>query len=36
VPEIARAAMVEASRDYPVPKIMALAESEALLRRMQA
>ena len=36
VPEIARAAMVEASRDYPVPKVMALAESEALLRRMQA
>ncbi|HET9694461.1 MAG TPA: iron-containing alcohol dehydrogenase [Steroidobacteraceae bacterium] len=36
VPEIARAAMIEASRDYPVPKVMALAESEALLRRMQA
>ena len=36
VPEIARAAMIEAARDYPVPKVMALAESEALLRRMQA
>jgi len=36
VPEIARAAMIEAARDYPVPKLMALAESEALLRRMQA
>jgi alcohol dehydrogenase len=36
VPEIARAAMVEAARDYPVPKVMALGESEALLRRMQA
>jgi alcohol dehydrogenase class IV len=35
VPEIARAAMIEASRDYPVPKAMALAESEALLQRMQ-
>jgi alcohol dehydrogenase len=34
VPEIARAAMIEATRDYPVPKIMALAESEALLARM--
>jgi alcohol dehydrogenase class IV len=36
VPEIARAAMVEASRDYPVPKVMRLAESEALLRQLQA
>jgi len=35
VPGIARAAMIEAARDYPVPKAMALAESEALLRRMQ-
>jgi alcohol dehydrogenase class IV len=34
VPEIARAAMIEAWRDYPVPKSMALAESEALLARM--
>ncbi|MGI9245562.1 MAG: iron-containing alcohol dehydrogenase [Steroidobacteraceae bacterium] len=34
VPEIARAAMIEAARDYPVPKVMALAESEALLARM--
>jgi alcohol dehydrogenase class IV len=36
VPEIARAAMIEAARDYPVPKVMALAESEELLRRMAA
>jgi alcohol dehydrogenase len=34
VPEIARAAMIEAARDYPVPKPMALAESQALLQRM--
>jgi alcohol dehydrogenase len=34
VPEIARAAMVEAWRDYPVPKAMTLHESEALLARM--
>ncbi|MEW6271476.1 MAG: iron-containing alcohol dehydrogenase [Thermodesulfobacteriota bacterium] len=34
VPEIARAAMVEAHRDYPVPKNMSLAEAEELLRRM--
>lgn len=31
---VARAAMVEASRDYPVPKVMTLDEAEALLRRM--
>ncbi len=30
---IARAAMIEAHRDYPVPKNMSLAEAEALLRR---
>lgn len=36
VPEIARAAMIEATRDYPVPKPMGLADSEALLQRMQA
>jgi alcohol dehydrogenase len=30
---IARAAMVEAHRDYPVPKNMSLAEAEALLQR---
>jgi alcohol dehydrogenase len=35
VPAIARAAMIEASRDYPVPKVMTLAEGEALLRRLQ-
>ena len=35
VPEIARAAMIEAARDYPVPKVMGLAESESLLQRMQ-
>ena len=34
VPEIARAAMIEAYRDYPVPKIMSLAQAEALLRGM--
>jgi len=34
VPEIARAAMIEAARDYPVPKSMALAESQSLLARM--
>jgi alcohol dehydrogenase class IV len=34
VPEIARAAMVEAYRDYPVAKVMRLAEAEALLQRM--
>ena len=31
---VARAALVEASRDYPVPKVMTLGEAEALLRRM--
>jgi alcohol dehydrogenase class IV len=34
IPEIARAAMIEAYRDYPVPKNMTLPEAEALLRRM--
>ncbi len=34
VSEIARAAMIEATRDYPVPKVMRLAESEALLARL--
>jgi alcohol dehydrogenase class IV len=33
VPAIARAAMIEAHRDYPVPKNMSLAEAETLLRR---
>ena len=33
VPAIARAAMIEAHRDYPVPKNMRLAEAETLLRR---
>jgi len=33
VPAIARAAMIEAHRDYPVPKNMSLVEAEALLRR---
>jgi hypothetical protein len=28
--------MIEACRDYPVPKVMALAESEALLQRLVA
>jgi len=36
VPEIARAAMIEAARDYPVPKSMSLGEAEALLARLQA
>jgi alcohol dehydrogenase class IV len=31
---IARAAMIEAYRDYPVPKNMRLAEAEALLRQL--
>ena len=31
IPAIARAAMIEAHRDYPVPKNMSLAEAEALL-----
>ena len=34
VQEIATAAMIEAHRDYPVPKNMTLAEAAALLRRM--
>jgi len=33
IPEVARAAMVEAHRDYPVPRNMSLGEAEALLRR---
>jgi alcohol dehydrogenase class IV len=33
VHEIARAAMIEAHRDYPVPKNMRLAEAEVLLQR---
>lgn len=32
--EVARAAMIEASRDYPVPKSMTLGEAEAVLRKM--
>jgi alcohol dehydrogenase class IV len=32
IPEVARAAMIEAHRDYPVPKNMRPAEAEALLR----
>jgi len=34
VAEIAQAAMIEAYRDYPVPKNMSLPEAEALLRSM--
>lgn len=34
IPAIARAAMVEANRDYPVPKRMKLVQAEALLRQM--
>jgi alcohol dehydrogenase class IV len=33
--DIARAAMIEAARDYPVPKPMNYAQSLAVLRRMQ-
>jgi alcohol dehydrogenase len=36
VPTVARAAMIEAARDYPVPKNMSLGEAETLLQRMQA
>jgi alcohol dehydrogenase class IV len=36
VPEVARAAMVEAHRDYPVPKNMSLAEAEGLLQKCLA
>jgi alcohol dehydrogenase class IV len=36
IPEVACAAMIEAHRDYPVPKNMAPAEAEALLRRCLA
>jgi alcohol dehydrogenase class IV len=32
---IARAAMIEGARDYPVPKNMSLGEAERLLQRMQ-
>jgi alcohol dehydrogenase class IV len=34
VAEIAQAAMIEAYRDYPVPKNMSMPEAEALLRSM--
>ena len=34
IAEIARAAMIEAHRDYPVPKTMSLAQAEALLQRL--
>ena len=34
IPSIARAAMIEANRDYPVPKQMRLVQAEALLRKM--
>ena len=33
-PTIARAAMIEAHRDYPVPKNMSLGEAEALLQQL--
>jgi alcohol dehydrogenase class IV len=36
IPEVARAAMVEAHRDYPVPKNMSLPQAEALLQRCVA
>jgi alcohol dehydrogenase class IV len=34
IPVIARAAMIEGARDYPVPKNMSLGEAQALLGRM--
>jgi alcohol dehydrogenase class IV len=34
IPVIARAAMIEGARDYPVPKNMSLGQAEALLGRM--
>jgi alcohol dehydrogenase len=33
IPAVARAAMIEAHRDYPVPRNMNLSEAEALLQR---
>jgi alcohol dehydrogenase len=33
IPAVARAAMIEAHRDYPVPRNMSLSEAEALLQR---
>ncbi len=36
IPAVARAAMIEAHRDYPVPKNMSLPEAEALLQRCLA
>lgn len=36
IPEVARAAMIEAARDYPVPKTMTLDQSQALLQRLLA
>ena len=36
VPEVARAAMIEAHRGYPVPKNMRLTEAETLLKRCLA
>lgn len=36
IPEIARAAMVEAHRDYPVPKVMSLGEAQALMQQCRA
>jgi alcohol dehydrogenase class IV len=36
VPEVARAAMIEAHRDYPVPKNMSLAQAKALLNGCRA
>jgi alcohol dehydrogenase class IV len=34
IPVIARAAMIEGARDYPVPKNMSLGEAERLLQQM--
>ena len=34
IPALARAAMIEAHRDYPVPRDMTLEDAQALLGRM--
>jgi alcohol dehydrogenase class IV len=36
IAHIAEAAMIEAYRDYPVPKLMTIEQAQALLRRMAA
>jgi alcohol dehydrogenase class IV len=34
IPSIARAALIEATRDYPVPRVMSVAQAEDLLRKL--